>query len=87
MFLLCLAYHSLTENIGCVDGFLFEPDNYDSFRTVLEYVAAHPAEAAKVGQAGMAREKECFNPDIAAAQFAEVIERMLRAEGRTEEGL
>ena len=62
-----------------VDGYLFEPDNYDSFRAVLEYVAVHPAEAARIGQAGMAREKECFDPDIAAVKTVEVIDRMLRA--------
>jgi glycosyltransferase involved in cell wall biosynthesis len=60
-----------------VDGFLFEPDNYESFRATLEYVAEHPAEAAAVGQAGRAREKECFNPDQRAAQVAEVIEELI----------
>ncbi len=70
-----------------VDGFLFEPDNYDSFRTVLEYVAAHPVSAAKVGQAGMAREKECFNPDTAAEKTVNVIERMLAESKGTKDGL
>jgi len=62
-----------------VEGYLFEPDSYDSFRTVLEYIAGHPEEAAKIGQAGMAREKECFNPDVAAVKTVEVIEQMLAA--------
>ncbi|MDO9543278.1 MAG: glycosyltransferase [Kiritimatiellia bacterium] len=60
-----------------IDGFIFEPDNYNSFRSTLEYVAAHPVEAAKVGQAGMARERECFNPNVAAEKIAEVIERII----------
>ncbi len=60
-----------------IDGFLFKPDDFESFRTVLEYVANHPAEAAQIGQAGMCREKECFNADIAAAKTVAVIEGML----------
>ncbi|MBI2440794.1 MAG: glycosyltransferase [Lentisphaerae bacterium] len=64
-----------------VDGFLFEPDNFDSFRKVLEHIAEHPQEAARVGRAGMAREKECFDPVVAAEKNVEVIERMIRADG------
>lgn len=61
-----------------VDGYLFEPDNFASFRAVLEQVAAHPEEAARVGRSGMQREKECFDPVMAAVKNVELIERMIR---------
>lgn len=60
-----------------VSGYLFEPDNYDSFRAVLEYVAGHPAEAARVGQAGFQRGGECFDPQVAAEQHVQVIDALL----------
>jgi len=59
------------------DGFLFEPDNYDSFREVLEYVFSHPEHAEKVGRAGIERARECFDPDKAAQQHVELIDEIL----------
>lgn len=60
-----------------VDGFLFEPDNYDSFKRTLEYVVEHPAEAARVGQAGIARVAECFDIDRCARLHVDAIEELL----------
>lgn len=60
-----------------VDGFLFEPDDYDSFKRTLEYVVEHPAEAARVGQAGIARVAECFDIDRCARLHVDAIEELL----------
>ena len=45
-----------------VDGFLFTPDDEASFLAALERALADPAAAARIGQAGLARAAECFDP-------------------------
>lgn len=66
-----------------VEGFLFTPDDFDSFRTVLEYVVAHPEEALRVGKAGMARGKECFDPEKSAVAHVELFEKLLAQAGKS----
>ncbi len=60
-----------------VDGFLFEPDRYDSFLQTLENVASDPARAAAVGRAGLERGRVCFDPDRAAQRHVEWIDEIL----------
>ncbi len=57
-------------------GYLFQPDDYNSFRYVLEYVEKNKKEAAKVGNNGIKRGEECFNPDIAAEKYVKVIDEL-----------
>lgn len=61
-----------------VDGYLFQPDDFESFQATLEYVADHPAEAQSVGRQGMIRERECFDPKDADAETVRIIEQHLR---------
>ena len=51
-----------------VDGFLFTPDDRESFMAALERVVADPAAAARIGQAGCRRAAECFD----AARVAQI---------------
>ena len=60
-----------------VHGYLYEPDNYESFKGVLEYVAANPRIASKVGRAGMKRAKECFDPKRAVRLYEKLVEDLL----------
>ena len=56
-----------------VDGFLFTPDDGDSFLAALERATADPAVAARIGRAGVARAAECFDPRAAAQAHRELI--------------
>ncbi len=60
-----------------VDGYLFEPDSFESFRQVLEFVSKHPQEATIAGQAGRERAKQCFDPEVAAAKHCALIDEVL----------
>lgn len=60
-----------------VDGFLFEPDNYESFKHTLEYVVEHPDEAARIGRSGIERVVECFDSDRCALSHMAMIEELL----------
>ncbi|MGD9781301.1 MAG: glycosyltransferase family 4 protein [Kiritimatiellia bacterium] len=60
-----------------VDGFLFEPDSYESFKNALENVVEHPEEAARVGRSGIARVAECFDIDRCARLHVDAIEELL----------
>ncbi len=59
-----------------VDGFLFEPDSYSSFKDTLEYVVGNPEEAARVGATGRRRVAECFDPEACARAHIEVLEEL-----------
>ena len=61
----------------CVDGFLYTPDDGASFIAALERVVADPAAAARIGQAGLARGAECFDPRRAAQAHRALIEAMI----------
>ncbi len=60
-------------------GYLFEPDNYDSFLRTIEYVAAHREEADRVGAAGIQRAMECFDPEVSAAKHVELIDLLVES--------
>jgi glycosyltransferase involved in cell wall biosynthesis len=62
------------------NGYAFTPDDYSSFKKVLEYIANHPHDAKRVGEAAPARAEECFNPERAAAKFLQVVEEALRSD-------
>ena len=61
-----------------VDGFLYAPDDGDSFVAALERVVADPAAAARIGRAGLARAAECFDSRRAARAHLELIDSMVR---------
>ncbi len=46
-----------------VDGYLYKPDDFESFKNVLEYVFNNPDEAKKIGENASARAYECFGHD------------------------
>jgi glycosyltransferase involved in cell wall biosynthesis len=60
-----------------MDGFLFTPDDGASFVAALERAAADPAAAARIGQAGMARAAECFDPRRSAQAHRALIDAMV----------
>ncbi len=60
-----------------MDGYLFAPDDFASFQATLEHVVAHPDEAARVGQAGIRRVAECFDPERCARLHLDAIEELL----------
>ncbi len=60
-----------------VDGFLFTPDDESSFIAALERVAADPAAAVRIGQAGMARATDCFDAKKAAHAHRDLIDEMV----------
>ena len=60
-----------------VNGYLFEPDSYESFKGVLETIYKNPKKSAKVGKQGIKRGEECFNPEIAAKKWREVIDKTI----------
>ena len=51
------------------NGYLFEPDNYNSFKDTLEEVYSNPKKAKKVGLTGLKRVKEYFSPEKSAEQY------------------
>lgn len=57
-----------------IDAFIFEPDNYESFRNKLEYIAAHPAEALRVATAGITRGQDVFDPKKCITGFCQFID-------------
>lgn len=59
------------------DGFLFEPDNGESFIAALERVVANPAAAAQIGRAGRDRAAECFDPHRAVQAHQALINTMV----------
>lgn len=59
-----------------VDGFLFEPDSYSSFKDTLEYVVTHPEEAARAGESGKRRVAECFDPEACARAHLDVLDEL-----------
>jgi glycosyltransferase involved in cell wall biosynthesis len=58
------------------NGYLFEPDNYRSFKSILEYVYAHPKESRKVGKKGMERVKEYFDADKELKSYLKILDNL-----------
>ncbi len=58
-------------------GYLFEPDNYESFKSLLEYIESHPKEAKKVAKQGIKRADECFSPENAKRKFFDIVDEEL----------
>ena len=65
-----------------VDGYLFEPDNFNSFQSVLEHVAGNPGEAGRVGDAGIKRARECFDTRLAAERHLALVDKILGGGGK-----
>jgi glycosyltransferase involved in cell wall biosynthesis len=56
------------------DGYLFKPDDFNSFQDALEHIADHPEEARQLGVAGRQRAEECFDPEQTANRFADLVQ-------------
>jgi len=65
------------------DGYLYEPDNYESFKAALEYSASHPQEAAAIAKAGRARAIEYFSAEKSVEGHMALIEELLSERGKT----
>ena len=59
------------------NGYLYEPDNYESFKSVLENIAKNPEQALKVAQEGKKILEEFFNTENFALEFKMIIDRWL----------
>lgn len=60
-----------------VNGFLYKPDSYESFKSVLEFVYKNPKIAERVGKAGIKRAEECFSTKKTAINYREIIDEAL----------
>lgn len=60
-----------------VNGFLYTPDDYNSFKTVLEFISSNPKQAKKVGINGIKRAKECFDPEKTAQDYVKIAENSI----------
>lgn len=58
-------------------GYLFTPDDYNSFKSVLEHIYSHPREAKKVANQGKKYAEKCFNPKTAVEKYIQIIDRLL----------
>lgn len=59
-----------------VNGFVYQPDRYESFRSTLEYVCDREAEAATAAEQGVLTAKERFDLNACARKYFELIDRM-----------
>ena len=59
-------------------GYLFEPDNYEHFKSILEYLSKNKKEAKSVGKAGMKSAEKYFDADKIAQEYLKVIEKTRR---------
>ena len=66
-----------------VDGFLYRPDDEESFRGALEQALGDPEGAAAVGRAGHARAAECFDPAKVGRTYRRLVDRLAQM-GRPE---
>jgi glycosyltransferase involved in cell wall biosynthesis len=70
-----------------VDGLLYVPDDCESFIRALERILDDPAAANRMGQSGIRRAEECFDPLRAARGHIDVIAELCgTAGGRTAGG-
>ena len=65
------------------DGYLFKPDNYESFKSALEYIHDNPKAAAIVARQGIKRAKYCFDPDRAAKGYTDIVNHMIYQKSNT----
>lgn len=63
------------------NGYLFEPDNYNSFKKSLEEVYSNRKKSKKIGLAGLKRAKEYFDANKAAKDYRELIEKIIKNKG------
>lgn len=64
--------------VNGINGYSFTPDSYDSFKSTLEEIYNYPQKAKKIGRKGIARGRECFDPEKCAEGFVGVIDRAVR---------
>lgn len=59
-----------------IDGYLFKPDDCESFIGAIERAVSDPAIAARVGRSGMARAADRFDPRRAADAYVSLIDTL-----------
>ena len=59
-----------------VDGFLYRPDDGESFVAALERVVADETAAEAIGAAGARRAAECFDPGASAEGYFRLVEKL-----------
>jgi len=64
-----------------VDGFLFTPDDCDSFIAAIERVLSDPAAAVRIGRSGLERAADCFDPIQTARSHAALIDALAGKSG------
>lgn len=65
-----------------VDGLLYSPDDCESFILALERILDDPTAASRMGQSGIRRAAECFDPLRAARAHLDVIAELCGTAGR-----
>lgn len=59
-----------------IDGFLFTPDDCDSFVSAIERALANPIAATRIGESGLARAAACFDTVLAARGHVALIDAL-----------
>jgi glycosyltransferase involved in cell wall biosynthesis len=56
-----------------VNGYLYQPDSFESFKSLLEFISQNPEVAKKIAKTGRERAEECFSPEAAAVKYFALI--------------
>lgn len=68
------------------EGYVYRPDDFASFLSVLEAVASDRQTAARIGEQGRRRACECFDPESSAAATVAFVEQILQTGPATRAG-
>lgn len=59
------------------NGFIFKPDNYESFKSELEYIYNNRKKANAIGKKGLKTVKEHYNANVIAQQYSELFKKII----------
>jgi len=59
------------------NGFIFKPDNYESFKEELEYIYNNRKKANAIGKKGLHAVKEYYDANVGAKQYNELFNKIL----------
>jgi len=62
-----------------IDGYLFEPDNYDSFKFILEEIYHNPKKSIRVAKKGVKKAQKCFNNKPLVKKFLDIVSSQLKS--------